>query len=324
MERLGFIASVFCALFTIFLIAWCGYTGYAADWVYGVLAVFWSLIMMMRLLALTSSSSATAEPSVSHVGLAQKIISSLYEQREETRQRTLEYSFGGSFSLFLASGFAFVFWLAYCAAFPFDAAAITAFKSAAGDAAAGALAWAQIHAFDWGRILLVTMTLFMTGFVMRSFAHDKAALRSGMLVFACYAFSGLIFFAGLEDGGRGFALAGTGFSGNGAGMAALLLGTIAQGDTLSLFDILLLEGGTAGLALVAFALFIPLGCISLSAQNASADRLIVSAGILCGLCLILSIFLPFTPALGAYQWMCCVAVFMAWGHSERTLITRPA
>lgn len=106
MEKAEFIFTLAAGFFSVFLLGWHGYNGYTTDWIYGFLAVFWSLIMMLRLMTLT----APYEPVSAQSNLAQKLIRSFREKQEQNRQQILENSFGGSFALFLGATFVFAAW----------------------------------------------------------------------------------------------------------------------------------------------------------------------------------------------------------------------
>ena len=320
MERGGFILSMAAGFFSVFLLGWQGYHGASADWVYGFLAVFWSLIMMLRLMTLTTPATVTGGSS-----LAQKIIGNFRERQEEDRQQLLENSFGGSYLLFLFGGILFAAWQVFCAAFPSQQGAFDSLDLMMRDFFSGGesqVLFFEGRIFDWGQGFLLLLALSMMGFVFRSHAAQKGLTRPMLIVLCAYAVSGYIAFAGLEPAGQGVAVAQADIIGNGSGAASFLLGSIPEGKTLSLFDIVLLESGIAGLAILTFILFIPLGYISLSAQAARADWMIVGCGMLAGSVLILSVFLSFTPALGGFMALCWMALFLAWGGAENNLLTK--
>ena len=52
-KRIGYSGALIAGFFSVFLLAWRGYAGADAEWVFGFLSVFWSLIMMLRLVSLT-------------------------------------------------------------------------------------------------------------------------------------------------------------------------------------------------------------------------------------------------------------------------------
>jgi len=318
MERAEFLLSIAAGFFSVYLLGWRGYQGASADWVYGFLTVFWSLIMMLRLMTLTTPATATAMGG----NLAQKIIATMQERQEENRQTILENSFGGSFVLFLFAGFVFAAWQIYCAAFPAQAPAIEGLAIMVGNffqTGGTGVFWAQSRAFDWGQGFMLLLSLSMMGFVLRSHAAERGMTRTMLLVLCGYAAAGFLAFAGLDQVGTGAALAGADLVGNGAGAASFLLGVIPEGRVLSLFDILLLDGGIIGLSILTFLIFIPLGYICLAAQNGRVDTLVVACGLVIGSVMILSVFLSFTPAIGGFLALCWMGLFLAWGAAENSL-----
>lgn len=319
MERAGFFLSLGAGFFTVFLLGWRGYHGVSADWIYGFLAAFWSLIMMLRLMTLT----APAEEVGGQSGLAQKLLGNFRERQEEDRQVILENAFGGSFLLFLIAGFAFAAWQAFCAAFPaqqstFDVFGMMVRDFFGADAARPLVTEGRI--FDWGQGFLLLLSLSMMGFVLRSHAARRGYTRPALIVLCAYALAGYVAFTGLESD-TAAVLTQADFTGNGAGAASFFLGDFFRGKTASLFDVILLESGIVGLAILTFILFVPLGYITLAAQANGADRLIVCCGVLAGSTLILSVFLPLTPALGGLVALCWMALFLAWGGAENSFAT---
>ncbi len=318
MGKSGFILSLAAGFFSVFLLGWQGYHGASADWVFGFLAVFWSLIMMLRLMTLTTPSTVIVSPS----SLAQKIIGNFHERQEENRQVVLEKAFGGSYFLFLLTGFFFAAWQVFCAAFPAQQAAFDSLDQLMQNFFAlngSRVLFFEGRVFDWGQGFLLLLAFAMMAFVLRSHAAEKRLTRPALIVLCAYAVSGYIAFAGLEPSGNGAPTAQADLIGNGSGAASFLLGSLPDGKVLSLFDIVLLEGGIAGLAILTFLLFIPLGYISLSAQSARTDWMVVGCGMLAGSVLILSAFLSFTPALGGFMALCWMALFLAWGGAENNL-----
>ena len=323
MRRAGFSGVIAAGFFSVFLLAWHGYNGYATDWVYGFLAVFWSLIMMLRLMTLTEPLELPEAQGY----LAQKILRNLREKQELSRRLLLETSFGGSFLLFLGAGFLFAAWQIYCAAFPADNAAQEGlfflmsglFGRIAQAAAAPAVSLVQPRFFDWGQAFLLFLAFCMMAFVLRSYAGEKPMVRPVLIVICGYAVAGLTVCAGLGVGDERFTVEHAALVGNGAGALSYLLSTLPADRSLTLFDILLLESGVVGLGLLTFLLFIPLGHIALSAQQGRADRLVLCCGLLTGVALILSVFLAFTPPLAGFMLLCAMGLFLAWGASETSL-----
>jgi hypothetical protein len=169
--------------------------------------------------------------------------------------------------------------------------------------------------FDWGQTFLLFLAFCMMGFVLRSHAAERGMTRPALIMLCSYAVAGFIACAGL-GGGDAFTVDKAALVGNGAGSLSYLLSTLPAGKSLTLFDILLLENGVVGLGLLTFLLFVPLGYIALSAQQKRLDPLVVLCGVLTGIVMILSAFLPFTPPLGGFLLLCAMGLFLAWGASE--------
>lgn len=319
MKKAGFAGVVAAGLFSVFLLAWRGYEGASGDWVFGFLAVFWSLIMMLRLLTLTE---AIVLPEASGY-LAHKILRALHEKQEKTREIILNTAFGGSFLLFIFAGLAFATWQVYCAAFPHAsphidgiAGMVSAFfvqLSGGGDPFGSALL--QGRFFGWGQGFLLFLAFCMMGFVFRSFAAERSMTRSALIILSSYAVGGVIACAGLKAGG-GLTVESAALTGNGTGSISYLLSTLPAGKALSLFDIMLLESGVIGLALLTFLLFVPLGTIALCAGLRQGGRLVPITGLLAGVALILCFFLAFSPPVAGTMAIAALAVMLSWGASE--------
>ncbi|MFA5592825.1 MAG: hypothetical protein WC989_05900 [Micavibrio sp.] len=304
---------------TVFLMGWRGVHGPAADWVFGLLAVIWSLVMMLRIMNLTVPARGISGGRL----LAQKIIDSMRQKQEERRRRQLETAFGGSYLLFLGGGIVFAVWQGFCAAwgkaYP---SAIDGILIMAEDFLGGRgqdLPLLMLRGFDWGQGFMMLLALAMMGFVLRSYAQDRDMLRPALLVLCGYAVAGLILFAGLNGGLSASLVPAAGFAGQGAGAASYLRGMMPEGAAISLFDLLLIESGVAGLAILAFLLFIPLGSICLGVSAQGGDAMIAACGILTGIALILSCFLPFSALLGGFMILCWMALFLAWGHGDQVM-----
>lgn len=318
----GFAGTVAAGFFSVFLLSWHGYTGDGTDWVFGFLAVFWSLIMMLRLMTLTEP----VEISESNDFLAQKILRAFRERQEQSRKTILETAFGGSFVLFVVAGLAFAAWQVYCAAFPADQSGleglfltISGFLGRlSGEGNSLPVSLAQPRFFDWGQTFLLFLALCMMGFVLRSHAAEKGLTRPALLMLSGYAVAGFIACAGL-GGGDSYTVDQASLVGNGAGSLSYLLSTLPAGKNLTLFDILLLESGVVGLGLLTFLLFVPLGYIALSAQQGRTDPLVLVCGLLTGIVMILSVFLPFTPPVAGFMVLTSMGLFLAWGASETAL-----
>lgn len=323
MHKAGFAGVIAAGFFSVFLLTWHGYNGYSADWIYGFLAVFWSLIMMLRLMTLTEPLQMPEAQGY----LAQKILRNLREKQEQTRALLLETSFGGSFVLFIGAGLLFAAWQVYCAAFPADEAAQNGlfslmsglFDQIAVTGANAPVSLVQPRFFDWGQCFLLFLAFCMMAFVLRSYAAEKPMVRPMLIVLGGYAVFGLILCADLGHGAEQFTVDRAGLVGNGAGSLSYLLSTLPADRSLTLFDILLLESGVVGLALLTFLIFVPLGYIALSAGQGRTDRLILCCGLLTGIALILSVFLTFTPVLAGFMVLCAMGLFLAWGASETAL-----
>ncbi len=270
---------------------------------------------MLRIMTLTEPAKITGSTST----LAQKIIEAFRLQQEENRKFLLDNAFGGSFFPFLIGGIVFAAWQIFCAVNPSQAPAMGSLsdltRSFLENNGEG-FSWLSLQVFDWGQAFLLFLSFAMMGFVLRSHSGEIEGMRLAMLVLCGYVISGYIVFSGLGGNAASFAVMEADFVGNGSGAASYLLGTIPAGKTLGAFDIILLESGITGLAILAFLLFIPLGYIALSAHSQHCDKLVSATGMISGIALILSVFLPFTPALGGYMALCGMALFLAWGHVE--------
>lgn len=275
--------------------------------------------MMLRLMTLTEP----VEIAETSDALAQKILRAFRQRQEQSRQKILETSFGGSFVLFVMAGLLFAVWQVYCAAFPADhasleslAISIAGFFGRFSDAGSGrTLSLAAPRFFEWGQTFLLFLAFCMMGFVLRSYAAERGLTRPALIMLCSYAVAGFIVCAGL-GGDKDFTVDKAALVGNGAGSLSYLLSTLPAGRSLTLFDILLLENGVVGLGFLTFLLFVPLGYIALSAQQKRIDALIVICGVLIGVVMMLAAFLPFTPPLGGFLLMCAMGLFLAWGASE--------
>ncbi len=323
MERIEYTLAIAAGFFTAFLLGWHGYDGYGSDWVYGFLAVFWSLLMMMRLMSLTTP--ADVPDTVGN--LAQKLVQNLRIKQEEYRQAVLQNAFGGSFVLFLSALFLFAAWQIFCAAFPADTSAMESIGQSmqqlfqTGEIPTN---FTFLRLFDWGQGFLLLLSLCMMGFVLRSHAVQRGMTRSMLLVLCGYAVAGLIAFAGLDATKMGPSVLTADLIGNGSGALSYMMGSFPADKAISLFDLLLIESGVGGLSILTFVFFVPLGYIALSASSSLTDKLVVTCGVLTGLVMILAMFLPLTPALGGFIALCWMGLFLAWGASENTLEALPA
>ncbi len=319
MKKFGFTGIIAAGFFSVFLLGWRIQEGASADWVFGFLAVFWSLIMMLRLLTLTEPLLV---PEASGY-LAQKLLRALREKQEKGRQIVLNTAFGGSFSLFLVAGFGFAMWQVYCAAFPNNAPLLQGFDDMAAAflqqlSGGGSLSLSEGRFFGLGQGFLLLLSFGMMGFVLRSYAAELDLTRPALIILSAYAVAGFIACSGLKAGG-GLTVDDAALTGNGAGSLSYLLSTLPTGKTLTLFDIMLLENGVIGLGLLAFLLFVPLGSIALSAGQGRGGRLIPACGMLAGVALILCFFLAFTAPVAGAMALAAMGVFLAWGAGEPAL-----
>ncbi len=317
MHRAGFIFTMAAGFFSVFMLGWSGYAGPSADWVYGFLAVFWSLLMMLRLMTLTEPAQASKPAD----GLAQKIIDSFRLRQEENRQLILENAFGGSFIIFISAGLLFAAWQIYCAAFPSEAAVFDEINSPISRflSTAGGLSLSPARLFSWGQGFLLFLSFCMMGFVLRSHSADRSMTRPALLILCMYAVAAYIIFLDIAHT-DGSVVKKASLVGNGHDAAPYLLGSLADEKSLSFFDILLLEGGLGGLGIMTFLVFIPLCFISFSVRQGRTDWLVVACGVITGLVLIMSVFLTFTPAVGGLMALCIMALFLAWGASENNAL----
>lgn len=315
MPTSSFLLSMILCGFTVLLLGWQGYEGASANWVPGFLAVLWSMVLMLRILVLTEPVRIVASSSL----LAQKITNSFRLKQEQDRKNLLENSFGGSYVVFLFALVFFACWQVFCAAFPSNAAALDSvrtltesFLSSRGQE----FSWALLRAYEWGEAFLAFLCLAIMGFVLRSVARDRNVTAPAMLILSSYAVAGYIFFAGLAAHTKGAFPFSPQWIGNGAGSASYFEGALPTGKTMTLFDLVLIESGIGGLAILSFILFIPLGYIALAFSSRKCDKIVCYCALLTGCTMILAVFLPFTPVMAGYFALCWIAVFLGWGHAE--------
>lgn len=314
MEKAGFLLTIAAGLASCVLLTWHQQTGAQADWVPGFLCALWSLLMMARLLVLTSPSRAL----MAKRHLAARIIHALDRSDEGRRRNLLQQSFGVPYVIFLSMGLMLLGWQIFCAVFSANNYRIEGFM----EATTGFLQShgqtplsGQAMAFEWGQGFLYFLCLSMMGFLLRSYATLTREVRITLLVLASYVAAGWITFFGLTLEGINPHLD---VSMVGYGPAAELVA-----DSKTLFDRMLLESGTFGVAFMAFILCIPLGFISMAAL-ARRDFLSVVCGALAVIALVMSVFLALNPALGGFIFLCWMAVFLAWGRSETILSAKTA
>ena len=295
MERYGFALTVGAGFLSCCLLAWQGFEGPKADWVSGFLCVLWSLLMLARLMVLTTPNTMSSS---SH--LAQKIIHSLHQKHEDKRGSVLQQSFNTSFAIFVVLGFVLCGWQLF----------FSLYQNAPDPAMAEFLAanghnsWLSATSlFDWGQSFSYLLCLSMMGFLLRSYAADIAAVRPALLVFSGYIAAGLILFSGLsQNWSMPDNLA---FIGYGAENASLLIETLMQ------------ETGIMGVALLAAMFAVPLFFIWLSIDRSKRDWIVLASGSIAFLGLAGSLFVGIHPALGGFVFLCAMGVFLAWGASER-------
>lgn len=323
MPTSSFLLSMVLCGFTVILLGWQGYQGAGANWVPGFLAVVWSMVLMLRILILTEPVRVVATSSL----LAQKITNSLRLKQEQDRKNLLENSFGGSYVIFLFALILFALWQVFCAAFPSNAAALDSVRSLTESffsTRGQDFSWPLLRAYEWGEAFLAFLCLAIMGFVLRSVSRDRRATAPAMLVLSGYAISGYVFFAGLAARTKDSFPFSPKWVGNGAGSASYFQGALLEGKTMTLFDLVLIESGIGGLAILSFILFIPLGYIALAASNRQCDKTVCYCALLTGCAMILAVFLPFTPVMVGYFALCWIAVFLGWGHAENTASRAPS
>lgn len=321
MPASSFLISMILCGFTVLLLGWQGYQDASASWVPGFLAVVWSMVLMLRILILTEPVRVVAPSSL----LAQKITNAFRLKQEENRKSLLENSFGGSYVLFLFALVFFAMWQIFCAAFPSNEAALDgvralteSFFSTRGQD----FSWPLLRAYEWGEVFLAFLCLAIMGFVLRSVSLDRRLTAPAMLVLSSYAIAGYIFFAGLAAQTKGAFPFTPQWIGNGAGSAAYFEGALPENKAMTLFDLVLIESGIGGLAILSFIVFIPLGYLALAASNRHCDKTVCYGALLTGCAMILAFFLPFTPIMVGYFAMCWMAVFLGWGHAENAAPAR--
>lgn len=295
MERLGFVFTVLAGFLSCGLLMWQGFEGAGADWVSGFLCVLWSLLMLARLMSLTSPNLVATKPH-----LAQKIIHALHAKLEVRRSNILQHSFSKSFAAFVLLGFLLCVWqlgFSLYQAIP-DAATSQFLKDN------GYVAWfSAATIFDWGRAFSNLLCLSMMGFLLRSYAADITAVRSALLIFAGYIAAGFILFFTLSKN--------WGFPDS-----ISFMGTMPQNASVVL-EILLQQSGVLGLCILAAMIAVPVAYVWAAAMKDQQDPVILTCGSIAFLALFGSFFLGLHPALGGFAFLCAMALFLAWGASEK-------
>lgn len=311
----GYAFTLVMGVFSVLLLGWDGFQSYSSGWVFGFLAVIWSLLMMMRLMTLATPAREDKTPSST---LAQKILNSFYERQEERHHYVLMKSMGGSFVLFFAGLLCFLGWQIFCALAPSQKPFMDGFMQSISAFQDGTSSNFRA-VYDWGQMFMLALSLSMMAFVLRTHAPSRAPTRSMMIVVASYAVAGLITFLGLSvEHAASFSqsVSNPGMTGSGAGTGLWLAGALYGDGAPTMFELLLIETGIGGVAMLAFMMFVPLGAITLGAPSKRVDSLVLSCAMIIGICLIISVFLPMSPALGAYMLLCLMGLFLAWGAAE--------
>jgi hypothetical protein len=281
---LGFILALGSAGFTIFLLGWAGYNTESSGWVYGFLPVFWSLLMMLRLMTLTDRPMNTEHES----GLAGLILRLFHDRRAVRDQNLLQNALGGWFPFLIATAFAYGIWAVISAGngldktIPPEALSFLATRGLTPPSPAATL-------FDTGRDFMILISICMMAFVLRSYGSNLLLLRPAQIILCGYAVAGLIFFMALE-----------------------------KKDTVSaivVFEKILLQNGLGGVLTATLFALLPLGALAFS-RSGDRDSLVTGTGFVMGLALILCFFMPFTPAIGGYAALCAAGLFLASGHAD--------
>lgn len=317
MEKLGFALAIIAGFITCILFTWQGLMGARADWVPGFLCVMWSFLMLMRLMALT----APAKGDVGKTHLAYRILHAFDKNEERKRQLILQQSFGTPFAVFILLGVVLILWQVFCAIFAahhYSLAGIAGSVEkffASYDAAPSS---AAPIVFEWGQGFFYLLCIAMMGFLLRSYAALRSESRIMLLVLTSYIAAGWITFFGFT------------LEGINTDLQAGLIGYGPAGEILhhsaTLFDRLVLQSGILGIAFMACILFVPLAFIWLSLHDdeESRDWITIACGSLAALSLFFSVFLSLHPALDGFIFLAWMAVFLAWGASERRMLALPA
>lgn len=317
MERLGFAFTVGAGFLTCALFTWQGLAGPRADWVPGFLCVLWSLLMLTRLTVLTVPAPGdTGKPH-----LAYRILHAFDKNEERKRQMILQQSFGMPFAVFILLGVLLVGWQVFCALLAMHNYSFAGLAGSVDHFFAGYNASPAATApivFEWGQGFFYLLCLAMMGFLLRSYSFLHRESRVTLLILATYIVAGWITFFGFT------------LEGINPDLQAGLVGYGPAGEWMhhgaTLFDRLVLQSGILGIGFMACILFVPLAFIWLSLHEASESRdwVTIACGSLAALSLFLSVFLSLHPALDGFIFLCWMAVFLAWGSSERRMLAVPA
>ncbi len=320
MPPIDYVLTKIACFVSIFLVGYYGFHGVGAQWVFGAMAILWSFMMVMRLTLLTTPIPAPNSSS----SLAKRLLFHLHERQYAKRQFLLQKSLSGSFLSFFFGVFLLIAWQIFCTALPATMFSYDGVQAAMDNFNIDYHSfWQKIY--SGGQYFILAVTIAMMAFVVRSHCAQKSFTRVMMIIFASYAVSGFILFAGLYNpSDLAFLSQNNTVSWGGAGLGSSLGAGFynkAAGQIPNLFDIVLIEGGIVGLGIVTFLLFIPLATICLGAQNNDTDVLTLVCSIIIGIVLIMSAFLPFGAAVGGFMLLCLIGLFVGWGAVDVGLAT---
>jgi hypothetical protein len=314
MERLAFCITLCAGFLTCALLAYRGYHGAAADWVFGFCCLLWSFLMLARVAALTAP--ALLQKDRGH--LARRVLNALYARDQAAREGVLQQTFGPSFLTVLALGLAYAGWNLLCLFLPDGRESMFALSQSINAFFAGSARAPDPMPsllFDWTHGFLVILTLTMMGFVLRSFMQQMALLRAALLIVSGYIVAGGITL---------IALHGSLLDGLGIIPTSPPSGWVGTGPALwpssapiSLMHITLGESGLIGWVLCVLLLATPLVSLWAGLQKNGLDWVLGAGGTLGACALALGLFLPLSPALGGYLILCAMSVFLAWGGANR-------
>ena len=297
------------SVFTVLILSWSGgnsdfYSGA------GLLTALWSLVMMLRLMALTDI--APVQPG----NLSGSLLSALHSSQMQSRMGILRDSLSRPFVTFAAAALAFALWQFFCAVSP----ASSLQQNMLANLAASnfeRLVSSGPDFYRCGETLMAGLLLILTGFLWRS--HAAAAVsRYAVLIAAGYAAAGLIAFAGLEISA---AVPAVNVSLKGYDSYSLA-GAFSDMHAPVLFDLVLLQSGVIGMGFLAVLWAVPVCCLCRAAARPAMGRLIPGAGILIGLTLIGSMFMPVTPYTAGFLALCWTGLLAAWGIADKDVLTR--
>jgi hypothetical protein len=281
--KIGFFVAAASIFATSFLVYHAEQAQEAGDWIYGFLTVVWSLLMLFRLMSLTSPLNAA--PVFQNGGLAAKLIVSLRLRQVEEKESVLKNSLGGTYVFFLSSVFLYFLWQLFFVFSMEKNVALSGLFTLI-QSFDPAFTFGQLRFFAWGRIFTLGLTFILMAFVLRSYAAEKSFARN--VLFALYPVV----------------------------LAGLLVAANPVSESSPFFKIILENSGLPGMSLLVFALFIPVGSICVNAQSHSGDWVITACGITCAMLLIVGLFQPFVPTIAAILTLCFCGILLAWGSAE--------